>query len=457
MAQRSRNYRVTVGDGGVPVAADADVLVVGGGTAGVVAALAAARNGAKTMLIENLGFLGGSQSAALVTPIMDFHCDGKPLIAGIHLEMIDRINALGENEGVWHNPEALKRVYEDMCAEASVELRYYTQAVDVMMSGKSIAGVLAASKAGLEGFLARQVIDCTGDADVAVAAGVPFQKGRESDGMNQPASLRFIAGGVDAERLASFLRGRGHPVPDLAHIEVGYAKGGAQNLGELWEAGAARGEIPAGEEGVYIQFFTLPGCPGLVAFNCPRVCRVDGTDSASLTWAAIEGRKRIERLLGFCQRNLPGFEKAFVALSAPMVGIRESRRIEGEYTLTVHDFMAAAKFPDAVAKSRYPVDIHNPDREGVTVVTLPPGDYHDIPYRCLVPKDVNDLLVAGRCVSATFEAQAAIRVQANCRALGEAAGTAAAMCVAEGVTPRRLNRPRLIERLRAQGARAGAS
>jgi len=450
----SRTYSIDVGSDAVLALPDVEVLVIGGGTAGVVAAIAAARNGAKTLVVESMGFLGGSQTGALVTPIMDYHCGAEALVRGIHEEMVDRLNATGGFDGVWHSAEALKRLYDEMVEEIGVGVLYYTQAIDTVVENGALTGVVLAGKGGLRLQRARQSVDATGDADVARLAGVPCVEGRERDGVNQPASLRFLAGGIETARLVAYLRQNGVSVQDERRIHVGYCRGGAQDLRDLWEEATARGELMPPEDGVYIQLFSVPGCPGLFAFNCPRVTGVRGTDTASLTRAATLGRQRAHRILGFCKRNIPGFESAYMALTAPMVGIRESRRILGEYVLVVEDVLAARKFGDVVAKSRYPVDIHNPDHDsgGVTLIAPPEGDYYEIPYRCLVPLKVDDLLVAGRCVSATFEAQAAVRVQATCRAMGEAAGTAAALCCRDGVPPRRVDAEALLTQLAEQGA-----
>jgi hypothetical protein len=189
-----------------------------------------------------------------------------------------------------------------------------------------------------------------------------------------------------------------------------------------------------------------------MAFNCPRIQEVNGTRAEDLTRCQILGRQRIPKIIEFCRRYMRGFDSAYLAWTAPMVGIRETRRIVGEYVLTADDVLGCRRFEDSIAKNCYPIDIHSPIGSGTTLKRLPTDEYHEIPYRCLVPLDVDNLLVAGRCISATFDAQSSIRVQANCRAFGEAAGTAAAMGAAQGITPRDLNPDELIEDLRAHGA-----
>jgi hypothetical protein len=189
-----------------------------------------------------------------------------------------------------------------------------------------------------------------------------------------------------------------------------------------------------------------------MAFNCPRITHVNGARAEDLTRCQILGRQRIRRIIGFCRRYMEGFADSYLAWTAPMVGVRETRRIVGEYVLTADDVLEARKFDDAVARNAYPIDIHNPSGEGTVLRHLPPGEYHEIPYRCLVPARVDNLLVAGRCISATFEAQGSIRIQANCRAFGEAAGVAAALCASRGLPPRELPPEDLLTVLRANGA-----
>jgi hypothetical protein len=434
--------------------AERDVLIVGGGTAGAVAAIAAARQGAKTLVLEQNGFLGGTQTGALVIPMMGFSTGSEVLIRGLNQEIISRCEAFRPGEsGLWFNPETVKYVLEQMALEAGTELLYHITVTDPILDGTTIIGVRTWSKSGRRPYFAKQIVDCSGDADVAFRAGVPCESGREEDGLNQPASLRFILGNVDLEALAGFLSeldGAPHAPPQ---VEFGFSRGlgTAPHLEKLVDQAEADGVLSP-TEGGYLQAFSIPGRPGEMAFNCPRLTHVNGARVEDLTRSQIVGRRRILRLVGFCRRYLRGFEEAYLAWVAPMVGIRETRRIVGEYVLTAEDVLGARKFEDRIAKNCYPIDIHNPAGEGTVLRGLPPDEYHEIPYRCLVPLGVDNLLVAGRCISATFEAQASIRIQANCRAFGEAAGTAAAICAARGLAPRELPVEELLAALRANGA-----
>lgn len=441
-----------------------DIIVCGGGTAGACAAIAAARLGARTLVIEQLGFLGGTQTGGLVLPYMNYSTPNQQLITGLHQEIIDRLGDWpGGVKTKYFNYELLKYVLEDMALEAGVELLYHTfvaetvamplEASESAVGAQRLAGIIAYNKSGRQEFAARQFIDCTGDADIAFRAGVPCESGRPEDGLNQSASLRFVAGNVDLEALAAKvteLTGQ-YCSPDL--VEMGFSKNYtvAPRIEALLDQAVEDGVFTA-EEGGYIQFFSVPGRPGEVAFNCPRVTYVNGAKAEDLTKVQIQGRKTIPKLMNFCCRYLAGFDNAYLVTTAPLPGIRESRRIVGEYVLRAEDCLQPTRFADRVAKSCYPVDVHNPSGVGVQIQRLPAGEYHDIPYRCLVPLQIDDLLVAGRCISSTFEAQAAIRIEPTCRALGEAAGTAAALCLQLGCHPRQLPAERLLDALKAQGA-----
>lgn len=431
-----------------------DVIVCGGGTAGACAAIAAARLGARTLIIEQMGFLGGTQTGGLVLPYMNYHAGGQQLITGMHQEIIDR---LGEWPGGvktrYFNYELLKYVLEDMALEAGVGLLYHTFVAETVVEGPRLASIIAYNKSGRREFSAQQFIDCTGDADVAFRAGVPCGSGRPEDGLNQSASLRFVVGNVDLMALAIRVAELTDMPCEPPEVQMGFSKGHtvAPKIEAIVDQAAADGVFTP-EEGGYVQFFSVPGRPREVAFNCPRVTFVNGAKAEDLTKVQVQGRKTIPKIMEFCKRYLAGFEAAYLLTTAPLPGIRESRRIVGEYVLQAEDCLQPTRFDDRVAKSCYPIDVHNPSGVGVTLKGLPPGEYHDVPYRCLVPLSVDDLLVAGRCISATFDAQAAIRIEPTCRALGEAAGVAAALCLKLGCTPRELPAQELLAQLAAQGA-----
>lgn len=452
---------------GIRIFRKVDVLVVGGGTAGAIAAIAAGREKNSTLVLEELGFLGGSQTGALVTPQMPNLIAHEPLNGGIDLEIQQRLASTRDadiwkdgNPG-WFNPEALKFLLDDMAFEAGVSVLFFSSFEDVIMEGSKILGVLAHLKSGCQAILAERIIDATGDGDVAFKAGVPFESGDARTKQNQPFSVRFHLGGVDLDKFASFLESLG-PCDVLRSTETEHVPliHTAMVWGREWPLEpffqkAVQDGILRQSDGNYFQVFTMPGRPGEVAFNCPRISEnIDGTNPQHLSDAQRTGRQAIRRYTEFCRRYIPGFSRAYLALSAPMVGVRESRRILGEYYLTAEDVLTGKKFEDAIARSNYPIDIHrNPGEEGGQLTKLSPGSFYEIPYRCLIPKKLENLLVAGRCLSASFEAQASARIQSNCRAMGEAAGLAASLSLQEHISLRKLDGKKLRQELIFRGGR----
>lgn len=444
----------------LPLAADCGVLVCGGGTAGVVAAITAARAGADVLVVEQLGQLGGTQSAGWVTPMMPNKILTENLTHGLNDEILHRAGQYDppptEKSGdlLWFNPITLALVLDDLLAESGARVLYHTWISDSIVKNGVLTGIVIENKSGRQRIQARLTIDCTGDADVAFRAGVPCVSGDPEDGKNQPMSLRFALAGVDQERAAQFLADElgmnCYARPPLFEIGAGEAKN--TPLGPLICEAIANGVLAEDDLG-YLQFFSMLGRPNELAFNCPRLAGLSATDAWDLSRAQTIGRQKIRRIARFFQTYVRGFENSYIGTIAPMVGIRESRRIVGDYTLTEDDYLLEARFPDAVARNSYPIDIHSTKAKGGLVMKhLPPGHYHEIPYRCLLPVGIENLLVAGRCLSATFAAQAAVRIQQNCRALGEAAGLAAALCLEQNVTPRQVDTDELRRRLNAQGA-----
>ena len=444
----------------MPLAASCGVLVCGGGTAGVVAAIAAARAGADVLVVESLGQLGGTQSAGWVTPMMPNKILTESLTHGINDDILRRAALYDppptEQSGdlLWFNPVTLALVLDDLLAEAGGRVLFHTMISDAIVENGALTGIVIENKSGRQRIHAQITIDCTGDADVAYRAGVPCVSGDPDDGHNQPMSLRFALAGVDQERAAAFLADElgmaCYARPPLFEIGTGEAKN--TPLGPLICRAVAE-DVLAEDDLGYLQFFSMLGRPGELAFNCPRISGLSSTDAWDLSKAQTIGRQKIRRIARFFKTFVKGFEASYIGTIASMVGIRESRRIVGDYTLTEEDYLTEARFPDSVARNSYPIDIHNAKAKGGLVMKhLPPGHYHEIPYRCLLPVGIENLLVAGRCLSATFAAQAAVRIQQNCRALGEVAGLAAVLALEADVTPRQVDTDELRRRLNAQGA-----
>lgn len=413
-----------------------DVIVVGGGTAGATAAIAAAMIGANTLVVERNGFLGGSSSGGQVTPMMHAGLVGNADSSSINADLKRRLCKVGygaadpyENDG-WFNPEMLKFIVEDMYLEKGGHVLYDTEFIEAVCEDGGITGIVVHNKGGMQVIQGRVVVDCTGDADVAFSAGAPCFTGYEANHQNQAPSLRFMVGNIDTRKLQDYLRSIGQPIIlEDPFLELASAWETESPLRDVFQKAVSDGVLDY-EDGRYFQAFSVPGMPGVLSFNCPEIQQIhDCLNPYAITEIMITGRKMIQRLHRFLKLYLPGFTDSYILSAATMPGIRESRRIKGHYVLSEIDYNNRAKFEDAIARTAYPVDIHGVcDEKKLAVEPMKRGEYFEIPYRSLVPLAINNLLVAGRCISTTFIAQSAIRIQAVCRATGEAAGIAAAYC-----------------------------
>jgi len=449
----------------IPVITETEVLVVGAGPAGLGAAIASARNGARTLLVERFGFLGGNLTAGLVGPCMtSFSLDGETqLIRGVFEEFVRRMEALGEaihpskvaagteycgfityghDKVTPFSPEAAKQVALEMCLESEVDLLLHTFVVDTLVedapAGGAVTGVIVANKSGLGVIRAAVTVDCSADADVAARGGAPFVQGREEDGLTQPVTLFFRVANVDDDTVRRYVAE--HP-DDF------------RPFASLVKAAREAGELTIPRKGVGL-YRTLE--PGVWRINTTRIHRIDGTSATDLTKAEIEGRRQVMELMRFFRTWLPGFEHCTLLDTAAMIGVRETRRIEGEYTLTLDDLATGRDFDDVIAFAGYPVDIHSPtDDSGGVDGSTKTANVYQIPYRSLVPSGLDNLLVAGRSISATHEAMAATRVMPPAFAMGEAAGTAAAIALEYRVPVRDVDVPTLQRTLLRQGAYLG--
>lgn len=414
---------------------DWDVIVAGGGSSGVAAAVSSARQGLRTLLIERLGFLGGTSTGSLVTPMMkNAGYNGE-----IYTEILDRLNTTGDsavhengNPG-WFNPEMMKCILDDVCLESGANILFDTVITGVQAEAGKVLNLTCYNKSGFSTISAKAFIDATGDADLCALAGASFEKGDEY-GKNQALSLRFMMSNIDMETFAAWIK-EIDPEPDMSVVcrdDKGQLLVTTAHTwdGEKWKLRpyfekAVEDGVLKSEDGAYFQLFSIPGQPGAAGFNCPRIYAeksLDTLDMWDISYAYSTGRKQIRRIAEFCKRYLKGFEGAYVSQIAPLLGVRDSRRIEGEYKLTEEDIFNAKKFENPVAYSDYPVDVHSREKGKSELKFIPEGEYYEIPQESLIPKGFKNLLVVGRGISATFRAQASLRIQPNCWSMGEYAG-----------------------------------
>ena len=464
----------------LPVESEYDVIVVGGGVAGFGAGVAAARAGCRVLIVEQQAMLGGLVTAGLVNIPLDFVC-------GIGSEMFTRLK---EVDGLWHrnsDPEKHKLILDRMAAEAGCDVLFVTSVVDVLVSGDEVRGVVIENKSGRQAILGKRIIDCSGDGDAAYHAGCEMMVGRPSDGISQACSLEFRLGGIDWDAYQNSELKAEDP-KWVRVIEAARADGC-----DVWEIEN------------HLNWIThVPGRPEHCGKDEVSICMAHSrncrpADARDLTRMYIEGREQADRLWRFIRDYIPGFDSSWLVDTGCLLGVRETRRVVGEYVIQGFDIARWAHFDDVIAISRHGYDVHNPDgvgnikwiaREidgrtcyvichpgsGTASTCDPPGGkaayadchgrkgdamrfpdkiFYDIPYRSLVPAKVDNLLVAGRCLSADFEAQSGCRLIMCCLTMGESAGTAAAMSLQGNVRPRDLDVKALQRRLVANGVDIG--
>ncbi len=449
----------------LPVVDRAEIVICGGGTAGAFAAIAAAQQGRDVLVIEQLGMLGGTATAGLVTPVMHSGIEGDPACSYISRQVKDKMRALNavSEDGRNFDPLILKTVLEDLAVSSGVRLLYHTFIPDVVVKDGRLTSVVIANKDGL-GLVEGQVfIDTTGDGDVSVHAGAQYTKGNPDTGINQPMSLRYIIDNVDFTELKACLDelkassgiDKGAFVnPEASEFYAHCVKNKEVTLTPVFEQAVKAGDLLE-EDHLYWQAFAIHGRKGSIAFNCPEFfVHIDGSSPNDLTLAQVEGKKGILRQLAFYRKYLKGFEHAHIADIAVIVGVRESREIQTDVVLKAEDLFTKRKFPDFICQSNYPIDVHGKVLSN-TYLTEKPDDgkpWYDIPYRSLLVKGFQNLLVAGRCIGADFAAQASVRVQQSARATGEAAGIAAAFSIQRKLTPRELRGEDIRAEMVSKGA-----
>lgn len=417
-----------------------ELLVVGGGPSGILCALAAARQGARVTLIEKYGFLGGCATVSLALPLMSFHAGENQVVRGYAQELIDRIRDLGGTCGHFRDPitgsctitpvdsEVYKYVAQELLLEAGVNLLYHTELLAVTRQEDKITEALVHTASGNVIIRADRYVDASGNGDLAFLAGEPMRTGRPSDGKTQPMTMVFKLTGVDRDEVIRYFQehpgevclGEGITVKNLSD---GPSLAIAGFFSKVSEA-QAKGDFPTFRDRV-LAFET--NVPGEMTVNMSRVINKVPTRGFELSEGTIEGRRQIFQILKFLRAYVPGFAGARLTESAAQIGVRESRRLDGQFTLGQYDVIEGRTQPDCVALGCWPIDIHDPDGKQLTMVQMEPGTYYHIPYRCMLPRKTSNLLVTGRIISTTHEAFASSRTAPTCFALGQAAGIASVL------------------------------
>jgi len=464
--------RLREGNGGVvveepakllPITASTEVCVLGGGVAGLTAALGAARMGARVLLVEQGNCLGGTATSGMMalfyTPYRCAH--------GIPKEIFDRLIAAGgafPGEVISVDHELFKGVAFEMASDAGVDLLLHTICADVIMEGNRLRGVVIENKAGRQALLGEVLVDATGDADLAAWAGAPVVKGREVDGKMRPMTLLFRLGGVDVEAMLDYFRRQPEDFsrdPNQMMLDVEGKNIRVFGFFRLVERAKAEGYLYP--DCHYFRVESVFPERGTLLVNTIRIYNVDGTNPADVTRAEIEGRRQQRLLVEFVRKYVPGFSRAYVLDSGSHIGVRETRRILGEYVLTEEDIIGHVAFPDTIGidsnRQNPKGPRHSPDgMEGAPADTetrelVAKLFTYEIPYRCLLPQRVEGLLVAGRAISSNHEADGYTRNQPACMVTGQAAGVAAALAAKQGISLRALNLSQLQGALQRLGAK----
>lgn len=403
-----------------------DLIVAGGGISGVAAAVSAAREGMDVLLVERDGCLGGAMANMLVFPFMKHSMptdDGVKLLSdGIFTEMRQRKDAY--NDPSW---ECFKFVFDDMVAEAGVDVLFHATVFDVRTEGRTVKGIRAVTKSGVLEFEADFFVDCTGDGDIMALAGCDFQMGRESDGLCQPMTTCFRIAGVDKEL---------------------YREEKAALI-EKYQQLQAEGKIQNPREDILV--FWGQG-DGIMHLNTTRVVKHDPVNVFDVSRAEMTARRQVWEMVQFLKENSQSCKNCYIVSIATHIGIRESRKLRGVHILTTDEVKNCVEFPDTIALGNYMIDIHNPSGTGTYRHHFEPGQFYRIPYRSLLPKEYDNLLVAGRCLSAQHEAHSAVRILPICACMGQAAGTALAIAKKTGTNAHTVDIPTLRSKLRDKGA-----
>ena len=417
------------------VRASYDVVVAGSGPAGICAAVAAARQGAKVALVERYGVVGGNLTAGYVGPILGMVSKGTMRDEIVKLLGVPENDMIGET-GRAHDFERAKMLLAQFVNHPNIDVYLQTTVTDVIKEGNAVVGLVVTAGEGQFVIKGAVTIDATGDGLVSYLAGAQTEKGRE-DGLMQPVTLEFTIAGVDESKGI------------ICIGDVDEVKLGDERFLDYCKRLAVEGEIPEKIAAVRLHPMVYDGYRQV---NTTQVNGVDMTRVEHIFKADLELREQMYLLEDFFHKHIPGYENCRVISSGTTTGVRETRRVIGDYVITAEELAAGCRFDDVIVhRAEFIVDIHNPAGSGQAEEHIQYCDPYDLPYRCFTPKGVENLYTAGRCISGTHRAHASYRVMSICMAMGEAVGIAAALCAAEGVTPRELDVKKLQKSLTDKG------
>ncbi len=426
-----------------------DVVVVGGGVSGCHSALSAARGGAKVLLIEGFGYLGGALTTMGVGPMMSFHNkSAEQVIYGTPQEMIDRLVAMGASEGhifdttgycstvTPFDSEGLKIVLEEMLQESGVDVLYHTRLIGANRSESGISSIMIHNRSGVQELVAKIFVDATGDGDLVNRASLPFVLGRDEDNKTQPLTMNLKVSGVDSERLREYIANNWDQFVDKEREAQGADIITRSNRVSMWgfygdwERAKANGEVTIPRNNV---LFFETNTPGVYIFNTSRVLDIDPTNASDITKAEIVGRKQCWELFAFLRKYIPGFESAILVGTPAHIGIRESRHPQANYVMRAEDITKGTKFDDRVALGGYPIDIHSPDGQDTKTTELEGEGIYSIPLSSMLISECPNIILVGRAIGADHHASAAIRLTPIAMAVGQGAGTLAALAIKNDV------------------------
>lgn len=417
-----------------------DVIIAGAGPSGMTAALSAARNGSKVLLIDKNGFLGGMNTAGMVGPLMTFHSGERQIVKGIAEEIVQELIKKGGSFGHIPDPigvvptitpiepEVLKQVYFEMVAnEPNITLLLHTFISGVEKAGEKINSIVCVNKSGTTTYEGKFFIDATGDGDVAAFAKAKYEEGRKTDDLCQPMTMMFKLGGVDFNKIRKYIKENpeqfilGENIDLDKYIAISGYFDFVTQAKENNDFNIMRDRV--------LLFQGIN--EGEAFINMSRIIKLKGTDANDLTEAEVLAHKQIDEIVNFFRKYINGFQKCYIIQSASTIGVRETRRFRCKYMLKLDDVLQGKDFEDGIAACAFPVDIHDPKGSELNWVRTKKDSFYTIPYRAMLLKNIDNMLVTGRCIGATHEAMSSLRVSPTAMALGEAAGTAAAMAVNE--------------------------